>query len=394
MLPATLAFAPSRWSTVAAEEHDETARRQTSDELKRRRVLTVRGSAEERGAALGVILGASMADLTELRQGLYSTKGLALWASLASNAEASWRERAPISWAELQGMRRAGFVSQDQLCMLGSDFEMQMCSWMEAGLYKDEPKQPQAQPPPGRCTAFALTDAKGLSHRGPLCGQNVDEEPQGWLDGSRDVVIRHFADPGGAPDTLLYTHPGVPAYCGMNSAGLAVMNLYIDDGLRNESGVPIDVALREVLSYRDITEAVAYLESLPRMAPTTFMLMQGEVIGTVEASARRSVTSWLRGPGEVFHANHAILDQRMAGDVEEGTSSAQRFCQIRDSVRAARGNFGVDDAQRILRDIPPAHLTIAPTIARVVMDPTVGFMHVLFRGDTEWIAVGFVDDVL
>jgi len=53
------------------------------------------------------------------------------------------------------------------------------------------------------------------------------------------------------PDALVYTHPGAPAYCGMNSAGLCVLCLYIDDGVQGEGGVPIDAAIREVSVLED-----------------------------------------------------------------------------------------------------------------------------------------------
>ena len=43
--------------------------------------------------------------------------------------------------------------------------------------------------------------------------------------------------------TLLYTHAGVPAYMGMNSAGLCVTWIYIDNGER-ANGPPTCVLIR------------------------------------------------------------------------------------------------------------------------------------------------------
>jgi len=342
---------------------------------------------------VGTLLGHSVSDLIKIRMGMYNARGVRVWAELADVASRNWRSHAPVSWRELQGMRRAG-LTQEQLCMLGSDFEMQMLSWSDDSLWAASESYDgtsESKAPGGRCTAFAITDAHQL---GPLCGQNVDEEPSGWLHGSRDMVIRHVGDPDGSPDVLLYTHPGVPAYCGMNSSGLAVLNLFIEDGCRNSEGVPIDAAIRDVLCRRSIEDAVSYLEGLPRIAPTTYMLVQGDSIATVEASARRTATAWIRGPGESFHSNHPLLDQRMAGDNgSPSRSSLSRLDCVGEAVRKAHseGTLDVDAAKRILEKTEPAHKKIAPTMARVVMEPDRGMMHVQFYGELMWTSVGFAD---
>lgn len=375
----------------------------TDDDLRGRRVVTVRGSAVDRGAMLGALLGPSILELAERRQAMYSRKGLDAWRAIAEGAAHAWPRHAPVSWAELHGMRRGCFAQAADLCMLGTDFEMQMNSWREEGLFADTPGGPPSNEPsggspsdpPGRCTGFAVTDGVGPSGAGglPLCGQNVDEDPSDWLGGSRDVIVRHVADPDGTPDALVYTHPGVPAYCGMNSAGLAVMNLFIDDGERDAAGVPIDVALREVLCQRDIRSAVEYLEGLPRMAPTTYVLVQAGTIAAVEAPCGRTTTVWMHGRGEFCHSNHPILDQRMASDCgDPGASTVSRLQQMQEAVRANRGAVDAELARKLLGDIPPAHKNYAPTIARVVMEPSHGLLHVLFRGESRWLVVGFADD--
>jgi hypothetical protein len=243
----------------------------------------------------------------------------------------------------------------------------------------------------GRCTAFAVTEGQAP----PICAQNVDEWTGGWLDGSRDVVIRIKPDDASEPDVLLYTHPGTPAYCGMNSAGLCVMNNFIDDGLRNEDGVPIDCTLRELLSFQDINSAVQWLEKLPRAAPTTILLMQDETIACVELSARRTATAWVRGPGQLTHANHPTIDHSMQHACgQPNTSSLQRFRQVQSAVQNTlqqQGGVDANAAKAILSACPPAHSEYAPTIAAVVMQPSgkEGLMHVRFFGEGTWLTVGF-----
>ena len=75
--------------------------------------------------------------------------------------------------------------------------------------------------------------------------------------------------------TLIYTHPGYPAYMGMNSHGLAVLWQYIDNGERNlENGVPTVVLIREMLTKSTLTQAVTYLREVPHMIPNHFLLSQ------------------------------------------------------------------------------------------------------------------------
>ena len=100
-------------------------------------------------------------------------------------------------------------------------------------------------------------------------------------------------------------------YCGMNAEGLCVLDLYIDEEFtehdkaeaweadenaeagvqvykiyfdprrqlersapRIPRGLPINVTIRELLTHQTLAEAVAWLESVPRAAPSTYILMQ------------------------------------------------------------------------------------------------------------------------
>ena len=246
----------------------------------------------------------------------------------------------------------------------------------------------------------------------------------------------------------------------MNDRGLCVLCLFIDEADspdRPPGGVPIDVAIREALVARDIDEAARLLERLPRAAPTTYMLLHDGRAACVEASPRRVATLWLRGPGELCHANHAICDQRMqaeatwraevtavtsrcgpdsetegsdvdaaptgnevghgggggaceggeGADAVEGAtvaaewphSSEARLRSLHRAIRNARasaaadgGVIDVDVARQLLCDCPPAHPELAPSIARVVMEPGRARMHVRFFGEERWHVVGFGGD--
>ena len=164
------------------------------------RVLTVRGSAHERGSQCGKLLGLDLSSLAASRRALYSQLGLSWWGGLATAAAPSWEAHAPVSWAEKQGMVAAG-ADERALMLLATDFEMQMASWRHPDFWAEQ----APSSPGGRCTGYVLTDGHGL------CGQNVDEEAVGWDGGSRDVVLRLLSTEPRTPSALVYTHPGVPA---------------------------------------------------------------------------------------------------------------------------------------------------------------------------------------
>mgnify|MGYP002631933072 CR=1 FL=1 len=373
------------------------------------RVVTVHGTAHECGVRLWQAVGADATKLMALRREQYSEAGNAQWAGFGSIIEEAWKRHAPVSWSELKGMISAGACSTDLLA-LATDFEMQMCAWKHDELWNWDwtpPDQPQQQPTEhGRCTAFAVSDALT---GGALCGQNVDEDPSAWADGRKDVVIRLLSAEPTVPHAAVYTHPGVPAYCGLNGAGLCVMNLFLsdksEDGSDGESGhgesadsptdassggllagsnllgprgLPINVTIRELLTHTTIEGAVRWLESIPRAASSTYMLLQGDVIATVEASPERVATLWVRGRDcEVCHSNHALCDQRMtATSVSEpptpvtpnpsGTNERLKHVQraVREALRGGAGAPGLLDvsvARRILTETPPAHPVWGPT---------------------------------
>jgi len=108
-----------------------------------------------------------------------------VWTALGKRLRASWQQHARVSWLELEGMVNSG-VPLGDLLRLGCDFEMQMLSYADGSLLEGPAcNVSTAADSAGHCTAFTVT-AGGRC----LCGQNVDEAPEGWLDGAKDVVLR------------------------------------------------------------------------------------------------------------------------------------------------------------------------------------------------------------
>ena len=75
--------------------------------------------------------------------------------------------------------------------------------------------------------------------------------------------VLRYEGSSSTPPALVYTHPGYPAYMGVNGAGLAVLWQYIDTGERNDAGVPTCVMLRELLAQTSLDAAVALLHAAP-----------------------------------------------------------------------------------------------------------------------------------
>ena len=125
--------------------------------------------------------------------------------------------------------------------------------------------------------------------------------------GKFDVLLHHL-DPSGL-QTFIYTHPGIPAYMGMNSGGLCVLWMYIDDGKR-QLGVPTNALICELLCRTTLEGALGYLERVPRTIPKNFLLAYlTDGLYNVELSPRQF---YPLGDHEVlYHANH-ILGAGMA----------------------------------------------------------------------------------
>jgi hypothetical protein len=435
------------------------------------RVVHVRGNATQRGEQMWTMFGKDVTQLASNRRELYSVEGISLWNQMAKNCEDSWKKYAPVSWAELEAMshKQCQYKGEqhqrsDDLRCLGTDFEMQMLAWRyphlnnnniesidvegtEGGSIDASDVSPSESAPPGKCTAFALV------HRQlALCGQNVDEDGSGWLEGSKDILLKLMSDdPKVIPHAMVYTHPGTPAYCGMNSSGLSVLCLYIDnpststneiaadddegalkeDTVKVGRGLPIDVTIRELLTHHTIADAICWLQKVPRIAPTTYLILQGKTIVCVEVSQDRIVTCFSQpnegGSAQICHSNHPLFDEMMfpppsssssdevesdekrdaiggtVEDLSQNYSSHNRLSLIRNEVSKLRRIYDMKDdnnvdspldrvleaSKRLLESCPAAHPTCAPTLASVLLDPHQLKMHIKFRGDIEWISESF-----
>eukprot|EP01050_Picozoa_sp_SAG11_P027373 SAG11_NODE_6904_length_1228_cov_1.350753_2_plen_216_part_00 len=189
-----------------------------------RRVVVEGATPHEQGVALGQAARERINHVFTAKVDQYRAIPGAMerWETIASAAEATMQEHTPHTYAELVGQAEGAGLETRALMLMATEYELSMS---DLGA--------RAAPPMGdKCTGV-------LAHRGGdrgggvvLIGQNNDENRLIWDRAELDIIaeLRQPAGRSACSDVLLYTHPGIPAYMGVNGAGVAVTWFYIDDG--------------------------------------------------------------------------------------------------------------------------------------------------------------------
>lgn len=334
------------------------------------RLVPLYGNGSTRGSAFAGARGTSIRKLFGVKHSAYSKVAGALekWSAMARDAEPYIRRYAPVAWEEIKGAGEAGIkgVTMDVMLMLAVEYEM----YVEVG----SDAWSSFRPPADKCTGYG---APGLS------GQNNDEVPNLYLDASEDVVLS-ILDPDGH-GALIYTHPGWPAYMGMNSHGVSVLWQYIDTGERG-AGVPTNVLIREMLAQASLDSAIQFLAHTPRMIPNNFILTDTSKVVNVELSSSH-FTPLSLSQGFVVHTNHLLFDQAMQDhDVGNAQTSVQRYKAMRALVRHHDGaTVQAEDLQSMLATHPVFRDgragTDNDTLASMVFDLHSLSMGIWFKGD-------------
>ena len=351
------------------------------------RLVRAAGTAKERGESIGAAASERIRALLTAQDREHRDRdGLSLhgWLPGARRYEPLVREHAPVTAAEMAGMAAGAGLLEDELLLLACAYEKYMGA-------APAPVRAPAPATDGHCTALGAAGDATVAG-GVICGQNNDELMADWLGGAADVIVHHTA--GDGLQTLPYTHAGVPAYMGMNSAGLCVTWMYIDDGERG-AGLPTCVLIRELLTMRSVQEAVDYLERTPHAVPNAFLLGHPEGLCTVEAFPHSRIRV-REGTSLLWHANH-ILDPELAtADRQASNPEATTFSRCErmgDLLCGHRGGIDVRAAQRFLSDHGSRHAICqhpkpdaeAPgkTLASMVFEPAAGTMHLAFGNGCE-----------
>ncbi|OQY03896.1 MAG: hypothetical protein B6I22_10560, partial [Desulfobacteraceae bacterium 4572_123] len=225
-----------------------------------------------------------------------------------------------------------------------------------------------------------------------ICGQNNDECLNHWAAGQLDAVIHHRSESG--METFVYTHPGIPAYMGMNSAGLCLLWMAIDNGERSP-GLPTNVLIREVLHFTTLKSAVKYIEKVPRSLPNCFLLAHpDEGICSIECSPSFFRPVYSRST--LYHTNH-ILDEEMAVSERKkddpASSTVSRYAAMGALIEKYHGKIDISLAGRMLSDHtrypesicahPRPSAIYSKTLASMVFQPESKSMKIAFGNGCE-----------
>lgn len=284
------------------------------------------------------------------------------------------REYAPKTFSEMEGVAAGSDLPFDDILLLTCAYE----KWYNHHA-------------PEHCTAFAaMGDASKTAEL--ICGQNNDECLHHWAAGQLDGVIHHCSESG--METFIYTHPGIPAYMGMNSAGLCLLWMAIDNGERS-SGLPTNALIREVLHFTTLESAAGYIEKVPRSLPNCFLLAHpDDGICSIECSP--SLFRPVYSSNTSYHANH-ILDKEMAVNdrkkEDPACSTLSRYAAMGSLIEKYYGKIDTSIAMRMLSDHtrypesicahPRPAAIYSKTLASMIFQPESASMKIAFGNGCE-----------
>lgn len=334
------------------------------------------GNPYERGVNLGKTLSMQIRTILEYQNQHYTKKDEEAlkekWLPVAEKFAPYIERYAPNTWLEMQGVASGAEMDFEDVLILASIYEKKV------GYGTDH------------CTAFAAI-GKATVDGSLVCGQTNDESLIEWASGELDVVVHHL---GKGEETLIYTHPGIPAYMGMNQSGLCVLWNYIDNGERGE-GVPTNVIIRETLYKRSLSEAIDYLEEIPRSIPNNFLLAhKDEGICNVEYFPEVALKNC--GVDLAVHANHILDPEKSWHDVkrvhQEVETTFLRQEALEEICRKEWGRIDLERAKTFFADHsrgwgsvcvhphlrPHTRALVNKTLAAMVFHPKSGTMEIAF----------------
>jgi predicted N-acetyltransferase YhbS len=336
------------------------------------RLIEARGDATQRGRQIGQATAAGMAAIRESRERAFARHGqmsFSQWLDRGRQYIDPLREFAPRTFAEMQGMADGAGLSFSDVLLLTCIYEKGMGDGVAAE----------------HCTSFA---ARGAATRDGalLCGQTDDEDPLNWAQGTADYVAHHHDEDG--LQALIFTHAGIPAYIGMNSAGLCVLWNSIDNRER-AIGVPSCALIREVLFCTELDQAEEYLRSAPHSVPNNFLLAHARD-GMLNMEITPTGIGVQRHHESLCHANHIVDNELAANDSIIGIpneTTCFRMARMAQLLQVNRGHIDVPRALAMVSDHDAEPRSICShvrpgwpfaTMAAIVFEPAQGAMHIAF----------------
>lgn len=336
-------------------------------------MLTLKGSARERGRAHGEALRGSIHGAMERwKAGLSRPEGTSVddyldVFSRATDFATAIGEHAPDLMEEIHGIAEGSNLPSETM------FAMQLIDeeWCYATAQQFGEGDVRE-----KCSVIAV--AKTAQHP-TIVAQNLDVPD--LFDGHL-ALLRH-QDPASGLDALVFTSAGCLALNGMNAHGVAVcVNALLT--LRSaRRGLPVACVIRGALARTSLAEAVRFVEGVPHASGQCYTLGDPGGIACLEASAGR-VARALSEARVLAHTNHPLAnDDRSAlgrwvaeqpeGSVRGMQNSSARLAacgrrlvslgtDARATIQAALGSHE-DVANPVCRHLAPdATFTAASTV--------------------------------
>lgn len=230
----------------------------------------------------------------------------------------------------------------------------------------------------GECSLIAMRDAAGAT-----IAQNVDLNV-GMAGLGRVMAIRP-ASPK-APRSLVFSFAGMPAFVGLNAAGLAIgINFVLADGWRRAAISPY-LLVRHLLGLRTIDECLAALRTLPRTSSRCFTIADCERIASIEMT----VDALRVCEGDrLLHTNHYLDPELQPLDrmhIFSRNASRRRLDILAQRTAEANARTEPEALFEMLADhsMYPLGLCVHAegvperdaTVAAIVMRPAAGELHV------------------
>ena len=245
------------------------------------------------------------------------------------------------------------------------------------------PIDPRGIDGPDECTSFAV-QPEATSNGIGLVGQNADLPA---FYGEIAVVAEIVPDD--MPAILMVLPAGQVSYIGINDRGMGVFaNFVTCDGWR--MGLPRYMLSRLALTSETVDDAIALVRGVPRASSRNLIMLDGKGSAADLETTPYEDARLDPEDGLLAHSNHYVADslQHEERSPEKNVAnSTVRLRQMRELLRARRGELDVDMMREILRDRAcyPDTLCRAPgddpdsdviTFASVIAEPSAGRMHV------------------
>ncbi|MGA2465719.1 MAG: C45 family peptidase [Thermodesulfobacteriota bacterium] len=232
------------------------------------------------------------------------------------------------------------------------------------------------------CTTFALSGTATKEGQ-IISGQNLD-----WDPAMENLGIFLNIIPIHGPSSLVFTHPGMVGYFGINSEGLSVsLNLLV--ALGNQVGVPPYFFVRKFLEKERVSDCLAEARLTERSSARNFLITDAK--GTILDLETTANDFGIIDPKECFlvHTNHFLIPKFAPVDklIDDLPDSPIRKNRMEELIRENVGKITLQDLKKFLADHynhpnsicrhPDGSAKSWKTVLSVIYEPEKGLVHAL-----------------